>query len=140
MILELIVAGLRAVQEYVALHVLTCLIPAFLLAGAMVAFVSKEAIMQRLGAAASRAASFSTATGASFFLAACSCTVIPVSGGIYYSGAGIGAAFILLWVAPASNLLVFFTPAVRIDGEMKSTGRVPKVEEITEWLREKAAA
>ncbi|MBI2458002.1 MAG: TM0996/MTH895 family glutaredoxin-like protein [candidate division NC10 bacterium] len=35
---------------------------------------------------------------------------------------------------------VFFTPAVRIDGEMKSTGRVPKVEEITDWLREKAAA
>ena len=35
---------------------------------------------------------------------------------------------------------VFFTPAVRIDGEMKSTGRVPTVEEITDWLREKAAA
>lgn len=35
---------------------------------------------------------------------------------------------------------VFFTPAVRIDGEMKSTGRVPKVEEITDWLRGKAAA
>ncbi len=105
MILDLIVAGLRAVQEYVALHVLTCLIPAFLLAGAMVAFINKEAIMARLGAAASKPASFATATGASFFVAACSCTVIPVSSGIYYSGAGIGAAFILLWVAPASNLL-----------------------------------
>jgi small redox-active disulfide protein 2 len=35
---------------------------------------------------------------------------------------------------------VFFTPAVRVNGEMKSTGRVPKVEEIAEWLREKAAA
>jgi small redox-active disulfide protein 2 len=35
---------------------------------------------------------------------------------------------------------VFFTPAVRIDGEVKSTGRVPKLEEITEWLRQKAAA
>lgn len=92
-------------REYVALHVLTCLVPAFLLAGAIVAFVSKEAIMQRLGAAASKTASFSTAAGASFFLAACSCTVIPVSSGLYYGGAGIGAAFILLWVAPASNLL-----------------------------------
>ncbi len=98
-------AGLAALQDYIALHVLTCLIPAFLLAGAMVAFINKEAIMARLGAAASKPASFATATGASFFLAACSCTVIPVSGGIYYSGAGIGAAFILLWVAPASNLL-----------------------------------
>jgi small redox-active disulfide protein 2 len=35
---------------------------------------------------------------------------------------------------------VFFTPAVRIDGEMKSTGRVPAVEEISKWLLERAAA
>ncbi len=35
---------------------------------------------------------------------------------------------------------VFFTPAVRIDGEMKSTGRVPSVEEINKWLIERAAA
>lgn len=32
---------------------------------------------------------------------------------------------------------VFFTPAVRIDGEMKSTGRVPTVEEISRWLMER---
>ncbi|MBI3016129.1 MAG: permease [Candidatus Tectomicrobia bacterium] len=102
---EILRAGLLAVWDYVALHVLTCLIPAFLLAGAMVAFINKEAIMARLGAAASKPRSFATAAGASFFVAACSCTVIPVSSGIYYSGAGIGAAFILLWVAPASNLL-----------------------------------
>src|SRR3990172_336578 len=105
MVFNVIWAGLAALQDYIALHVLTCLIPAFLLAGAMVAFINKEAIMARLGAAASKPASFATATGASFFVAACSCTVIPVSSGIYYSGAGIGAAFILLWVAPASNLL-----------------------------------
>lgn len=34
---------------------------------------------------------------------------------------------------------VFFTPAVRIIGEMRSTGRVPKVDEIIGWLEEKAA-
>jgi uncharacterized membrane protein YraQ (UPF0718 family) len=118
MIVDLISAGLLAVQDYVALHVLTCLIPAFLLAGAMVAFISKEAIMHRLGAAASKPASFATATGASFFLAACSCTVIPVSGGIYYSGAGIGAAFILLWVAPASNLLSLIYTGSILGAEM----------------------
>ena len=118
MIPDLIVAGLRAVQEYVALHVLTCLIPAFLLAGAMVAFINKEAIMARLGAAASKPVSFATATGASFFVAACSCTVIPVSSGIYYSGAGIGAAFILLWVAPASNLLSLIYTGSILGAEM----------------------
>ena len=35
---------------------------------------------------------------------------------------------------------VFFTPAVRINGEMKSTGRVPTVEEIGTWLIDRAAA
>ena len=35
---------------------------------------------------------------------------------------------------------VFFTPAVRIDGEMKSTGRVPTADEVTQWLVGKAAA
>ena len=44
-ILELIYAGLQALKEYIALHVITCLIPAFLLAGAMVTFVSKETII-----------------------------------------------------------------------------------------------
>ena len=105
MLAEVIRGGMFAVIDYVALHVLTCLIPAFLLAGALVTFVSKEAIMVRLGAAASKTRSFSTAAGASFFVAACSCTVIPVSSGLYFGGAGVGAAFIVLWVAPAANLL-----------------------------------
>ncbi|MGE5849040.1 MAG: thioredoxin family protein [Candidatus Methylomirabilota bacterium] len=35
---------------------------------------------------------------------------------------------------------VFFTPAVRINGEMKSTGRVPSMEEVSQWLTERAAA
>lgn len=124
---EIIGAGLAAVWDYVALHVLTCLIPAFLLAGAMVAFINKEAIMVRLGAAASKPASFATATGASFFLAACSCTVIPVSAGIYYGGAGIGAAFILLWVAPASNLLSLIYTGSILGAEMVWTRLVTAV-------------
>ncbi|MEM2908515.1 MAG: permease [Candidatus Hadarchaeales archaeon] len=105
MILDLLIAGLEALKEYIALHVLTCLIPAFLLAGAMVTFVSRETIINYLGVNAGRLTSFAIAAGASFFIAACSCTVIPVASGIYYAGAGIGPAFILLWVAPAANIL-----------------------------------
>lgn len=105
MIAGALMGGLRAVADYVALHVLTCLLPAFLLAGALVTFVSREAIVARLGTAASKTRSFTTAAGASFFVAACSCTVIPVSSGLYYGGAGVGTAFIVLWVAPAANLL-----------------------------------
>lgn len=113
MIVNLIVAGLNALKEYIALHVLTCLIPAFLLAGAMVTFISREAILKYLGAASRRATSFGLASVASFFVAACSCTVIPVAAGIYYSGAGIGPAFIILWVAPAANILALtYTGAI----------------------------
>jgi len=105
MIIDVLIAGLIALREYVALHVITCLIPAFLLAGGIVTFVSREAIIGHLGAAARKLTSFGIAASGSFFVAACSCTVIPVSSGIYYGGAGIGAAFILLWVAPAANIL-----------------------------------
>jgi len=70
-----------------------------------VTFVSREAIIGSLGAAARKLSSFGIAAGGSFFVAACSCTVIPVASGIYYGGAGIGTAFILLWVAPAANIL-----------------------------------
>ena len=105
MIADVLIGGLNALEDYIALHVLTCLIPAFLLAGGIVTFVSREAIIGYLGAAARKLSSFGIAAGGSFFVAACSCTVIPVSSGIYYGGAGIGAAFILLWVAPAANIL-----------------------------------
>jgi hypothetical protein len=105
MIIDVLFGGLIALKEYIALHVLTCLIPAFLLAGGIVTFVSREAIIGYLGAAARKLSSFGIAAGGSFFVAACSCTVIPVSSGIYYGGAGIGAAFIILWVAPAANIL-----------------------------------
>jgi uncharacterized membrane protein YraQ (UPF0718 family) len=113
MIFELIKAGLLALEDYIILHVVTCLIPAFLLAGAMVTFISKETIIYYLGAAARKIKSFAIASGGSFFVAACSCTVIPVSSGLYYGGAGIGPAFIVLWVAPAANILaIVYTGAI----------------------------
>ena len=105
MLTELFFAGLASVQDYVATHVLTCLVPAFLLAGAMVTFIDRDLILDHLGAKASKLKSFPLAAGGSFFVAACSCTVIPVASGLYFAGAGVGAAFIMLWVAPASNLL-----------------------------------
>jgi len=102
---QLLLAGLSALKEYIALHVVTCLIPAFLLAGAVVSFVSRETIIGYLGSAVSKLKSFGIAGGGSFFVSVCSCTVIPVASGIYYGGAGIGSAFILIWVAPAANIL-----------------------------------
>lgn len=118
MLTDLFFAGLAAVQDYVATHVLTCLVPAFLLAGAMVTFIDRDLILDQLGARASKFKSFPLAAGGSFFIAACSCTVIPVASGLYYAGAGVAAAFILLWVAPASNILSLVYTGNILGGDM----------------------
>jgi len=115
---QLVLAGFTSLWDYIALHVLTCLVPAFLLAGAMVSFISKEAIMKYLGHAVKKFQSFLTAAFGSFLLAACSCTVIPVASGLYYRGSGIGPAFILLWVAPAANILALTYTGAILGGEM----------------------
>lgn len=66
MMLEILKGGLQSLQDYIAYHVLTCLIPAFLLAGGMVSFVSKEAIIRYLGIAARRLTSYILAAISSF--------------------------------------------------------------------------
>lgn len=114
----LALAGFGAVWDYVALHTVTCLIPAFLLAGAMVTLVSRQAIVAHLGAAKHRLRAFALAAGGSLFVAACSCTVIPVASGLYYSGAGIGPAFIVLWVAPAANILALTYTGALLGGKL----------------------
>lgn len=115
---DLLHAGWLALADYIALHVLTCLLPAFLLAGAMVSFVSRETILHYLGTQARKTTAFPLAAGASFFVAACSCTVIPVASGLYFSGAGIAPAFILLWVAPAANVLALTYTGAVLGAEM----------------------
>jgi uncharacterized membrane protein YraQ (UPF0718 family) len=84
----------------------------------MVTFVSKETIIYYLGATAKKLKSFALASGGSFFVAACSCTVIPVAGGLFYGGAGIGPAFIVLWVAPAANILAIVYTGAILGSEM----------------------
>lgn len=105
MIYELFLAGLNSLKDYIATHILTCLVPAFFLAGSIVSFVNRNAVLDLLGEKANKIKSFSLASVSSFLVAACSCTVIPVASGLYYGGAGVGVAFIILWVAPASNIL-----------------------------------
>lgn len=118
MLADIISAGLLALNDYIATHVLTCLVPAFFLAGAMVTFIRREAVLSLLGEKVNKLRSFSLASGSSFLIAACSCTVIPVASGLYYAGAGIGAAFIVLWVAPAANVLALTYTGMILGTEM----------------------
>jgi uncharacterized membrane protein YraQ (UPF0718 family) len=112
-IVNAILGGLYALEDYVAYHVLTCLIPAFLLAGAITVFLSREAILKYLGSAGKKSISFPLAAVSSMGLAVCSCTVIPIAAGLYRRGSSIGPAFIILWTAPASSLLALvYTGAI----------------------------
>jgi len=104
-LLPLLVAGLTTLTDYVALHVVTCLVPAFLLAGAMNTFLSRDVIIRYLGSSERKTVSFPLAAVSSIGLAVCSCTVIPIASGLYRRGSSLGPAFIFLWTAPALNIL-----------------------------------
>ena len=101
-------SGLEAfmmLQEYAREHVLTCLIPAFFIAGAIAVFVSQASVLKYFGAQAKRILSYSVASVSGTILAVCSCTVLPLFAGIYIRGAGIGPATAFLYSGPAINVL-----------------------------------
>lgn len=101
-------SGLEAflmLQEYARQHVLTCLIPAFFIAGAIAVFVSQASVLKYFGAQAGKFLSYSVASVSGTVLAVCSCTVLPLFAGIYTRGAGIGPATAFLYSGPAINVL-----------------------------------
>ncbi|MCL7476444.1 MAG: permease [ANME-2 cluster archaeon] len=101
----LLTAGIDALREYLALHVLLCLVPAFFLAGAIASLFSKESVLKYFGADSPKYITYSVAAVSGIMLAVCSCTVLPLFAGIYKRGAGIGPATTFLYSAPAINLL-----------------------------------
>lgn len=101
-------SGLEAfmmLQEYAREHVLTCLIPAFFIAGAIAVFVSQGSVLKYFGAQAKQVLAYSVASVSGTILAVCSCTVLPLFAGIYTRGAGIGPATAFLYSGPAINVL-----------------------------------
>ncbi len=107
-------SGLEAfmmLQEYARQHVLTCLVPAFFIAGAIAVFVSQAAVLKYFGATARKILSYSVASVSGTILAVCSCTVLPLFAGIYTRGAGIGPATAFLYSGPAINVLAIVLTA-----------------------------
>jgi uncharacterized membrane protein YraQ (UPF0718 family) len=101
-------SGLEAflmLQEYAREHVLTCLIPAFFIAGAIAVFVSQASVLKYFGAQAHKVLAYAVASVSGTILAVCSCTVLPLFAGIYSRGAGIGPATAFLYAGPAINVL-----------------------------------
>jgi len=120
--IELLWGGLTALAEYLSLHVLTCLVPAFFIAGAIAALVSQGAVLKYFGPQARKLLSYSVASVSGTILAVCSCTVLPLFGGIYKRGAGLGPAIAFLYSAPAINVLAIIYSA-RLLGYDLGAGR-----------------
>ncbi len=98
-------AGTNGLLEYLSAHVVTCLVPALFIAGAIAAFVSQAAILKYFGPQAEKALSYSVASVSGAVLAVCSCTVLPLFAGIYKKGVGLGPAIAFLFSGPAINVL-----------------------------------
>jgi len=101
----LLQSGWISLLDYLAAHVLLCLVPAFFIAGAMSTLIPKETVTRYLGPRASKWISYPAAAVGGFVLAVCSCTILPLFAGIWKRGAGLGPAITFLFVGPAVNIL-----------------------------------
>ncbi len=106
-----VMESLHLVKWYAREHVLLCLVPAFLIAGAISVFVSQASVMKYLGARANKVLAYGVASVSGSILAVCSCTVLPLFAGIYRMGAGLGPATAFLYAGPAVNVLAIILTA-----------------------------
>lgn len=106
-----IIESLILVKWYAREHVLLCLVPAFFIAGAIGVFVSQASVMKYFGPKANKFLSYGVASVSGTILAVCSCTVLPLFGGIYLRGAGLGPAIAFLYSGPAINVLAIVLSA-----------------------------
>ena len=103
--------ALALLQEYVREHVLLCLVPAFFIAGGIAVFIRQESVLRYFGARANKFLAYGVASISGTILAVCSCTVLPVFGGIYKRGAGLGPATAFLYSGPAINIMAIILTA-----------------------------
>ena len=104
-------SGLASVLDYLSAHVLTCLVPAFFIAGAIAAFVKKEAVLKYFSPDTPKPVSYGIASVSGTILAVCSCTILPIFAGILKKGSGIGPAMTFLFAGPAINILAIIYTA-----------------------------
>jgi len=103
-----ILSGFKLLNEYARQHVLTCLVPAFFIAGAISVFVKKDFILRYLSGQTKKYISYSLASISGSILAVCSCTILPLFASIRKRGAGLGPAITFLFSGPAINIAAIF--------------------------------
>jgi len=105
---ESVLSGFIMLNEYAQEHVLTCLVPAFFIAGAIAALLKKDTVLKYLSGKANKWVSYGVASVSRALLAVCSCTILPIFAGIHKRGAGIGPATTFLFSGPAINVAAIF--------------------------------
>jgi len=106
-----ILSGVDLLHEYAILHVLTCLVPALFIAGAINTLIKREAVLKYLGHETNKVVAYSVASVSGAVLAVCSCTILPLFAGISKRGAGLGPAVTFLFAGPAINVAAIFLTA-----------------------------
>ncbi|MFW5965714.1 MAG: permease [Halodesulfurarchaeum sp.] len=110
LLVSILRAGIDETLSYLTLHVITCLVPAFFIAGGISAVLSDHFVREYLSADAPKLKAYSIASVSGIALAVCSCTILPMFAGLYKKGAGLGPATAFLFSGPAINVLaVVFT-------------------------------
>jgi uncharacterized membrane protein YraQ (UPF0718 family) len=117
LLLHLLQAGWLGLLDYLAAHVLLCLVPAFFIAGYL-SLIPKETITRYLGAKTPKWISYPASALGGFVLAVCSCTILPLFAGIWKRGAGLGPAVTFLFVGPAVNILAISYTGAALGGDI----------------------
>lgn len=97
--------GLAEAGKFLGTHLISGMVPAFFIAGAIAIFLDKQRITKLMGANANPFIAYPVAAFSGGVLTVCSCGVIPIFSGILQQGAGIGPAFTFLMSSPAVNLI-----------------------------------
>ncbi len=97
--------GIAEAGKFLGTHLLSGMIPAFFIAGAISIFLDKQRITKLMGAKANPLVAYPVAAVSGGILTVCSCGVIPIFTSIMQQGAGIGPAFTFLFSSPAVNLI-----------------------------------
>ncbi len=113
-----VLEAIRLTHWYAQEHVILCLLPAFVIAGAMAVYISQGSVLRYLGPQASKPVALGVGSVSGTLLAVCSCTVLPLFGGIYKRGAGLGAAIAFLYSGPAINIMAIVVTAKVLGAEL----------------------
>lgn len=113
-----VLEAIRLSHWYAQEHVVLCLLPAFIIAGAMFVYIPEGSVLRHLGPQAPKPLALGVASISGTLLAVCSCTVLPLFGGIYRRGAGLGAAIAFLYSGPAINVMAIVVTGKVLGAEL----------------------